>query len=106
MKENFRRYDLLDERVQFLQGWFKDTLPTAPIQKIAIARLDGDMYESTMDSLTNLYHKVEVGGFIIIDDWSIPNCRAAVEDYRKVHGITDNIVAIDQISVFWRKSKK
>lgn len=106
VKENFRGYDLLDERVQFLEGWFKDTLPTAPIQQIAIARLDGDMYESTMDSLSNLYHKVVVGGFIIIDDWCIPNCRSAVEDFRKEHGITEPMEAIDRASVFWRKSKR
>ena len=47
--------------MKFLKGWFKDTLPTAPIEKIAIARLDGDMYESTMDGLVNLYDKVSKG---------------------------------------------
>lgn len=37
-KANFRRYGLLDEQVCFLAGWFKDTLPTAPIDRIAVLR--------------------------------------------------------------------
>jgi O-methyltransferase len=46
--ENFRKYDLLDDQVRFLKGWFKDTLPSAPITMIAVLRFDGDMYGSTM----------------------------------------------------------
>jgi len=54
-------FGMLDERVKFLQGWFKDTLPTAPIDRIAVLRLDGDYYESIMDCLVNLYDKLSVG---------------------------------------------
>ena len=77
VRANFARYDLLDEQVVFLQGWFRDTLPTAPIEKLAILRLDGDLYESTMDALRALYDKVSAGGFVIVDDYgAFPNCRA------------------------------
>ncbi|MED1640934.1 TylF/MycF/NovP-related O-methyltransferase, partial [Bacillus thuringiensis] len=72
---------------------------------VAIARLDGDMYESTMDSLTNLYDKVSPGGFIIIDDYSLYTCKMAVTDFRRDRNITDPLQPIDQCSVFWRKSK-
>jgi len=82
-------------------GWFKDTLPTAPIEKLAIIRLDGDMYESTMDGLTNLYHKLSPGGFVIIDDYGVfPACEKAVHDYRDKHGITEEIVNIDDSGYF------
>ena len=54
----FARYDLLDDRVRFLKGWFRDTLPAAPIESLALLRLDGDLYESTMDALGALYRKV------------------------------------------------
>lgn len=105
VKANFARYGLLDDRVHFLVGWFKDTLPSAPIERLAVMRLDGDMYESTMDALTALYPKLSVGGYVIIDDYgALPNCRAAVHDFRARLGIIDPIVAIDWTGVYWRRS--
>lgn len=102
--ENFKKYDLLDDKVVFLKGWFKDTLPTAPIEKLAILRLDGDMYGSTMDSLRNLYSKVSIGGYIIIDDYSLPGCNAAVNDFRTEFNIDVPLVTIDASGAcYWRK---
>lgn len=103
VRTNIARFGLLDERIRFLKGWFKDTLPTAPINRLAVLRLDGDMYESTMDALVSLYPKVSAGGYVIVDDYhSWPGCSKAVDDYRKKHGITWPIKDIDQDSVFWR----
>jgi len=101
VQSNFAKYDLLDEQVRFLKGWFRDTLQTAPIERLAVLRLDGDLYESTMDSLTALYHKVSKGGFIIIDDYQLPTCRSAVEDFRGSQGIREPIQEIDGAGVFW-----
>lgn len=103
VKANFARYGLLDEQVRFLPGWFKDTLPRAPIERLAVLRVDGDMYSSTMDVLEALYPRVESGGYVIIDDYSLPSCRRAVEDYRATHEIREEIRAIDWTGVFWRK---
>jgi Macrocin-O-methyltransferase (TylF) len=106
VKNNFIKFGLLDDKVRFLKGWFKDTLPTAPIEKLSVLRLDGDMYESTMDALLNLYPKLSVGGYIIIDDYLwIPACRQAVSDYRRKHEIEDEIIEIDWTAVYWQKSK-
>ena len=78
VRGNFARYGLLDEQVRFLEGWFRDTLPSAPIDKLAVLRMDGDLYESTMDALVNLYPKLSPGGFAIIDDWGdFAACEAA-----------------------------
>ncbi|MGW7361664.1 TylF/MycF family methyltransferase [Streptomyces sp. NPDC054802] len=104
VRENFGRYGLLDDQVRFLAGWFKDTLPTAPVERLAVLRLDGDLYESTLDALDNLYPKLSTGGFVVIDDYFIPACRKAVDEYREKHGITDEVEAIDEYSVFWRRS--
>jgi hypothetical protein len=105
VQENFRRYGLLDERVRFLKGWFRDTLPTAPIERLALLRLDGDLYESTMDALNALYHKVSQGGFVIVDDYGdFEPCRRAITEFREHHGITDTIEVIDWTGAFWRKS--
>ena len=106
VQANFERYNLLDAQVRFLKGWFRDTLPSAPIGRIAVLRLDGDMYESTMDSFTNLYDKVQVGGYIIVDDYgALANCRSAVNDFRKSRGILDPIQPIDWTGVFWQRTK-
>ena len=102
--ELFTRYGLLDERVRFLKGWFKDTLPAAPIEHLAVLRLDGDLYESTMDALWPLYHRVSAGGFIIVDDYfSCPPCGKAIEEFRNLMKITTPMQRIDDQSVFWRK---
>jgi O-methyltransferase len=103
VKANVQRYGLLDEKVHFLKGWFCDTLPTAPLEKVALMRLDGDMYGSTMDAFESLYPKLSHGGFCIIDDYALDGCRKAVHDYRSQHGIGEEMVKIDHSAVFWRK---
>jgi O-methyltransferase len=106
VRHNFERYGLLDDRVRFLEGWFKDTLPVAPVERLSVMRLDGDMYESTWQALEPLYPKLSPGGFCIIDDYGSHASQAgqAVRDYRERHGITDEIVDIDGFGAFWRKS--
>ena len=67
-------------------------------------RLDGDMYESTIQALDALYPKLSAGGFVIVDDYHLENCRAAVDAYREAHGIADAINDIDGLGAFWRKT--
>lgn len=105
VKDNFTRYGLLDEQVRFLPGWFKDTLPAAPIERLAVLRLDGDMYESTIEALTPLYPKLSPGGFVIVDDYHVvPGCKQAIEDYRSEHNIHDELREIDGVGVYWQRS--
>jgi O-methyltransferase len=105
VQANFARYGLLDGQVRFLQGWFKDTLPSAPIERLAVVRLDGDLYESTTDALSALWPKVSVGGFVIVDDYgAIDACRTATDDFRAAHAIEDELVQIDWTGYFWRRS--
>ena len=107
VKRNFERYDLLDDQVEFLVGWFKDTLPTAPIEKLAVMRLDGDLYESTMDGMNALYHKLSVGGYAIIDDYkAVSGCEQAITDYRNRYGLDEEIIEIDWAGVYWKKEKE
>jgi O-methyltransferase len=102
VEENFRRYGLLDSRVVFLEGWFKDTLPTAPIERLAVLRLDGDMYESTIQIFESCYHKVSRGGIVIVDDYhAIKGCASATNDFRARHGINSPILPIDNIGIWW-----
>jgi len=104
VQANFARYALLDDQVRFVKGWFRDTLPTAPIDKLAVLRLDGDMYESTIVALRSLYPKVSPGGFVIIDDYGcVPACRQAVDDFRAKKGIVETLSPIDWTGVYWQR---
>lgn len=103
VRELFARYELLDDRVRFLKGWFKDTLPGAPIERLALLRLDGDLYESTMDAISSLYHKLSPGGFLIIDDYNLPPCAQAISEFRERHKVDEELIRIDEQSALWRK---
>jgi O-methyltransferase len=106
VKENFARYGLLDEQVVFVEGWFSETLPKLPVQRFAVMRLDGDLYQSTHEALTALYPKLSPGGFVIIDDFGLlPPCRKAVTDYRASNGITSPFQETDASGVWWRKDE-
>jgi hypothetical protein len=103
VRANFDRFGLLDEQVEFVQGWFRDTLPGLRDHQWAVVRLDGDLYESTIDGLTNLYPGLSPGGWLIVDDYEIPACRQAVTDYRAQHGIDEPIVDVDWTGICWQK---
>ena len=108
VKRNFAAYKLLDDQVKFLQGWFKDTLRSAPIHSLALIRLDGDFYESTKESLVALYDRLSVGGYVIIDDYgqeSWTYCRRAVDEFRLERGIEDPLVKVDSSCFYWQRTR-
>ena len=103
VQENFKTHDLLSDQIKFVKGWFKDTLPTLPAKKFSLLRLDGDMYESTMDALVNLYPKLSVGGYVIIDDYGLIPCKTAVTHYCQKNNIDCEIIKIDGSGAYWKK---
>jgi O-methyltransferase len=106
VKKNFERYGMLDRQVRFLKGWFSETLPGAPIERLAVLRVDCDMYGSTTDVLDALYPKVSVGGYVIVDDYGeIAACHAAVQDFRARNNITEPIQWIDGSGIYWRRQQ-
>lgn len=74
---SFRHFGLLDPSVVFAKGFFNETMPqlSTRTKQFAIMRLDGDMYESTVDVLYNLYDKLSIGGYLIMDDWNGESIR-------------------------------
>ena len=104
---NFNKYKLLDDNVKFVKGFFSETMTwgTFHSNKIALLRLDGDMYGSTMDVLVKLYDRVSVGGYIIVDDYALKPCKKAIDDFRNARNISDEIINIDETGVYWVKSK-
>jgi O-methyltransferase len=105
VERNFSMYGLLDDQVTFLEGWFSETLPTVRDRTWAVIRIDGDMYESTMDALVHLYPGLSVGGYCIIDDFCYERCRQAVDAYRSANGVDEPIEQIDWTGVYWRRSR-
>jgi O-methyltransferase len=104
VRDNFIRYGLLDPGVRFLAGWFRDTLPTAPVGKLALLRIDADLYSSTREALDALYDKVIPGGFVVIDDYGIIGpCRQAVDEFRAERGIAAPLRRANACIVSWRK---
>ena len=84
-------------KVHFYKGWFQDTVPQAAqtIGSIALLRLDGDLYESTMVCLKHLYPLVSPGGIIVIDDWCLKGCRLACEEFFEEIGIKPFVHHVD-----------
>jgi O-methyltransferase len=104
VRDNFRTYELLDDHVRFLPGLFADTLAAAPIEQIALLRLDADLYSSTSDALSALYDRVADDGVVIVDDYGgLEPCRRAVDDFRAARGITAPLQRINWCEVWWRK---
>ncbi len=104
VEATFRRYGLLDDRVQFVEGWFADTLPQLAGQMWSLIRIDGDMYGSTIDALRSLYPGLAPGGFAVVDDYgAVGSCREAVDDFRREAAITEPLRHLDWTGVLWRR---
>lgn len=88
-----------------IKGWFNETLPLYDKKyKIAVLRLDGDWYESTMDCLNNLYDHVEPGGLIIMDDYHTwDGCTRAVHDFISARKLAIRISQYDNTVCYWVK---
>lgn len=105
VRANFERFGLLDDQVQFLKGWFRDTMPLVRSTAFAVIRLDGDMYESTMDPLLHLYDRLSPGGWVIIDDYALEGCARAVHDFFDARGIDLPITQIDRVGSYFQKPR-
>jgi len=102
VRDHFARYGLLDEGVEFLEGWFHETLPAAPIERLALARIDADLYDSTLTALRALHPRLSPGAWVIVDDYgTFAECREAVHDHLAEASITPALQAVDGQAVCW-----
>ena len=103
VKKNFEDFNLLDDNIIFIEGFFDTSLKNADIGKLSILRLDCDLYSSTMEVLDILYDKVSLGGYIIVDDMCLPGCNKAIVDFRNKKNIQSEIHIIDWTGIYWIK---
>lgn len=104
VKDNLADINMLDDRIELLEGLFADSLPSLTGRQLALIRLDCDSYDSVMDALEGLYPLLMPGGAVIIDDWHLIGCRLAVDAYRKHHAITD-VIEVCAENGYWFKSQ-
>lgn len=84
VQNNFRRRNLLNSNVVFVEGPVEQTLLRAELlpDRISFLRLDTDWYESTKVELEVLYPSLTQGGVLVIDDygyWS--GSKKATDEY-------------------------
>ena len=106
VRANFRRFDVLDDAVVFHAGFFAQSFAPGkrmPFERLAVLRLDGDMYGSTMDVLNAAYDAVSPGGYVIVDDYALAGARRAVDDFRASRRIASPLHAVDWTGVYWIK---
>ncbi len=83
-------------KINFIKGMVEDTIPTTPIESIALLRLDTDWYSSTKLELEHLYPKLVKGGILIIDDYGHwEGCKKAVDEYFSINKIPVFMSRID-----------
>ncbi len=100
---NLEKYEVDLNLVNLVEGWFNQTTLSIKPEKIAILRLDGDMFESTWTCLENLYPNVCSGGYVIIDDYNIPQCRKAVDKFIDQYDLKIELIKIDSNGVYFQK---
>eukprot|EP00435_Cladocopium_sp_Y103_P030900 s2160_g7.t1 len=109
-RANFELFQALDSKVIFHKGLFKDTLPqfhaNNPAAKLAVLRVDANFYTSYQDTLYYLYGFVQVGGYVIFDDaYSHYRALQAWKDFKRDHGLTEELTRIDRNSAYFQKTR-
>lgn len=102
VEESFARLGF-DRGVRFIPGFFEHTLPGLRQNNWSLVRLDADTYEATWVALSSLYPGLAPGGYLIVDDYVVPECRRAVDEFRRRHHIEEPVQDVDWASARWRR---
>ncbi len=103
VRGNFARFGC-ERGVNFVPGFFEDTLPVLRSRRWSLVRIDADTYSSTWIALDALYPGLQTGGYLIVDDYPyVEAARRAVDDFRRERGITEPIEQFDWMGSRWRR---
>ena len=64
---------------------------------------DTDDPQEVRDVLDAVYDRIVPGGFVVIDDYGNPECRAVVDGFRSERGVAEPLERIDWSGAAWRK---
>jgi O-methyltransferase len=103
VKANFARFGCQDG-VNFVPGFFEDTMPDLGGRRWSIVHLDADTYEATLLTLRHLYPGLSAGGYLIVDDYgALDECARAVDEFRREEGIAEPLEEVDWTGIRWRR---
>lgn len=105
VQKNFADFGLLDNQVKFVKGFFRDSLSQVTASRFAILRLDGDIYESTIQPLEALFPRLSSGGFLLVDDYLKGRVKAAVDDYYATLNQTYKPRRVGKQAAYWTKTQ-
>lgn len=102
VQKNFERWGL--DNYSLIKGWFVHTTPAFKLP-IAVLRLDGDLYSSTMECLDNLWDLLSDGGILIVDDYQLTGCKMAFDDFfeRRYGKHYRPTLLLDNGVTYWKK---
>jgi len=85
------------DRLEYVEGWFDRTLPSARerIGPIALLRIDGDWHSSVKACLDNLYDAVVDGGLVVLDDYyAWDGCAVALHEFLGARSLPHRIESL------------
>ncbi|MEZ5181017.1 MAG: TylF/MycF/NovP-related O-methyltransferase [Acidimicrobiales bacterium] len=105
VRDGFERFELLDDRVRFLQGPPAATLPDAPIEQVALLRIGpGTSADDCRVALDELYGALSVGATVMVDAAADPEVAEVVRSFRAERAIEGPLEALEPTTLTWRKA--
>ena len=96
VQKNFERFGLLDEQVRFVEGLVQRHAAELSDRAWSVIRLDGDLYESTINALDSLYPNLSDGGYLIVDDYGeLEPAGRRSRTTGRAHDIQEEIQTVD-----------
>ena len=103
VRDGFDHFGLLDDRTHFLQGDPAATLPDAPIKRIALLHIGAGTGPDVSAVLAQLYPRLAPDAYVLVDNASDPEVRAAIDAFRAANGITDLETRVGSRGITWRR---
>jgi hypothetical protein len=106
VKYIFNKLSVPIDNVKIVKGWINETLPQSNLGLVSLLHIDVDWFKSVETALDNIYDKVVIGGYIVVDDYYfLEGCKKAVSSFLKKRGLEDKIkiIKVDLSAVYFQK---
>lgn len=100
LKQRFLRSGMKVPKI--VKGWFGELTDKDLPAEIALAFLDGDFYQSTIDGLKAIWPRLAVGGKMLVHDYAneaLPGVAKAVEEFFQKLGEEPKIEVVESLAI-------